>query len=414
MASVRIAIVTTGRADYGVLYPLIQALMRIDFFDVQLIATGAHLSPLHGKTLTLIQQDDVQVADTVEMIMKGDSEADICTSIAMGLKGFSSILDTRQPDLVVVLGDRYELWAVCIAAVIHIVPIAHLYGGESTFGLIDEAVRHSVTKMATFHFASIEAYAKRIVQMGENLSRVFVVGALAIDNIKAMRLMDAREFAEYTGIDPEMNAVALFTYHPVTLDDRKLASVQVREILEALIRTDLVTLATMPNADTGASTILQTIQEYLARYPKRFRFVANLGQRGYVSAMRHARIMIGNSSSGIVESPSFKLPVVNVGDRQAGRIKAANVLDCPCSQEPILRTIEKALSPEFTMSISNLDSPYGDGTAAQRIASILKDIDYSDKSRLIKKGFCDIDLPSLPDLTRVGDVCHANSVHRNR
>jgi UDP-hydrolysing UDP-N-acetyl-D-glucosamine 2-epimerase len=310
------------------------------------------------------------------------------------LAGFSSLFQKRQPDLVIVLGDRYELWALCIAAVIHKIPIVHLHGGESTLGLIDDPVRHSVTKMSTFHFASIEAYAKRIIQMGENPNRVYVVGALGIDNIKNMRLMDIREVSEYTGVDFGQKNVALLTYHPVTLDDYTLAGHQTQEILEALIQTTLFTLITMPNADTGGNTIYQIIEMYSQKYPDRFRFVKSLGQQGYLSAMKYAKLMIGNSSSGIIESASFKLPVINIGDRQGGRFKPANVIDCVCSIESIMGTLDKALSEDFTRSILDIENPYGDGTAAKRIVNILRDIDLSDKSTLIKKGFYDIDFPA--------------------
>jgi UDP-hydrolysing UDP-N-acetyl-D-glucosamine 2-epimerase len=389
-----ITIITTGRADYGLLYPLIKELTHSDHFGLNLVATGTHLSPLHGKTIKQIQQDSLEVTDTIEMTMKSDCENAICNSIAIGLAGFSSLFQKRQPDLVIVLGDRYELWAICIAAVIHKIPIVHLHGGESTLGLIDDPVRHSVTKMSTFHFASIEAYAKRIIQMGENPNRVYVVGALGIDNIKNMRLMDIREVSEYTGVDFGQKNVALLTYHPVTLDDYTLAGHQTQEILEALIQTTLFTLITMPNADTGGNTIYQIIEMYSQKYPDRFRFVKSLGQQGYLSAMKYAKLMIGNSSSGIIESASFKLPVINIGDRQGGRFKPANVIDCVCSIESIMGTLDKALSEDFTRSILDIENPYGDGTAAKRIVNILRDIDLSDKSTLIKKGFYDIDFPA--------------------
>lgn len=388
-----ITIVTTGRADYGLLYPLIKELKQFDYFSFNIVATGTHLSPLHGMTIQQIHQDGLEVADTIEMTMKSDSENAICNSIAIGLTSFSSLFQKSQPDLIIVLGDRYELWAVCIAAVIHKIPIAHLYGGESTVGLIDDPVRHSVTKMSTFHFASIDPYAKRIIQMGENPSRVFVVGALGIDNINNMCLMDIGEISAYTDIDFQQKNVALLTYHPVTLDDYTLARHQAQEILEALIQTDLFTLVTMSNADTGGNTIRQVIEIYSAKYPTRFRFVKNLGQQGYLSVMKYAKLMIGNSSSGIIESASFNLPVVNIGDRQGGRFKPVNVIDCVCSKESIMGGLDKALSADFGSSILDIVNPYGDGRTAKRIVNILMDVDLSDKSKLIKKGFYDIDFP---------------------
>ena len=391
----KIAMVTTSRADYGLLYPLIKEFNMDDNLTLRLIATGTHLSPLHGNTIKQIQRDGLIVTDTVEMTMESDSEDAICNSIAIGLIGFSSLFQKWKPDLVIVLGDRYELWSICIAAVVNKIPIAHIYGGESTLGLIDDPVRHSVTKMSAFHFASIELYAKRIIQMGENSDRVYVVGALGIDNIRKMHLMNIGEISEHTGMDFGRKNVALLTYHPVTLDDYASAKQQIQEILDVLVRKDLFALVTMPNADTGGNTIYQAIELYSQKYPEKLRIIKNLGQQGYLSAMKYAKLMIGNSSSGIIESASFKLPVINIGDRQGGRLKPANIIDCACVKESILEALDLALSEDFLKSISNIENPYGDGHTAKRIIKILKNIDFSNKSVFIKKGFYDIDYPIL-------------------
>lgn len=398
-----ITVVTTGRADYGLLCPLIKELNRSSCFHVSVVATGTHLSPLHGETIQIIQRDGIEVAHKINMSIEGDAEHAICYSVATALTGFSSLFQTWRPDLVVILGDRYELWPICIAAVIHKIPIAHLHGGESTLGLIDDYVRHSVTKMSTFHFASIEPYAKRIIQMGENPNRVYVVGALGIDNIRNMHLMGIEEISEYTHVDFRQNNVALLTYHPVTLDDYALARQQVQDILESLLQTNLISLITMPNADTGGNTIYQTIETYCRRYPDRFRFVKSLGQQGYLSAMKYARLMIGNSSSGIIESASFRLPVVNIGDRQGGRFRSVNVIDCVCSKESIIAALDKALSETFIRSIAHTANPYGDGNTAGRIANILKSIDLNDKPALLKKGFHDLAFPGQLRTMAEGD-----------
>lgn len=386
-----ITVVTTSRADYGLLYPLIQELCQDKYFNVSIVVTGTYLSPLHGKTIEAIKRDGLQITDVVEMTREADLENDICDSVATGLTGFSRLFQKYQSDLVVVLGDRYELWAICIAAVVHKIPIAHFHGGKSTLGLIDDSIRHSVTKMSTFHFASIEQYAKRIVQMGENPDRVYVVGALGIDNIKNMRLMDIDELSEFTNIDFKQKSVALLTYHPVTLDSSALARYQIQEILDALTHSSIFTIITMPNADTGGSTIHQVLELYVKRYPDRFQIIKSLGQQGYLSAMKYARVMIGNSSSGIIESASFRLPVINIGDRQGGRFKPSNVIDIACSKELIIKALDYALSEAFNRSISNIENPYGDGNTARRAAHILKTINLSDKSTLIKKKFYDID-----------------------
>ncbi|MEO5363575.1 MAG: UDP-N-acetylglucosamine 2-epimerase [Magnetococcus sp. DMHC-8] len=381
-----VTIVTTGRADYGLLYPLIKELNASDCFDLNVVATGTHLSPLHGNTISHIQQDGFQVSP-VEMTAHGDSEDAICHAIATGLVGFSSVFQKSPPDLIIVLGDRYELWAICMAAVIHKIPIAHLHGGESTSGAIDESIRHSVTKMSTFHFASIPAYAQTIIQMGENPDRVHVVGALGIDNIKNMPLMNIEEMAEYTSIDFTRNNVALMTYHPVTLDEYASAQHQIQVILEVLVQRDLLILVTMPNADTGNNKIHETIEIYCQKHPEKFLLIKNLGQRAYLSAMKYAKVMIGNSSSGIIESASFQLPVVNIGDRQGGRFKPSNVIDCQCSPESITAALDKALSVDFHHAIAGIDNPYGDGNSAKRIVQLLESIDLSDKTRLVKKEF---------------------------
>jgi UDP-hydrolysing UDP-N-acetyl-D-glucosamine 2-epimerase len=385
-----IMVVSTGRADYGLLYPLIKKIMVSANLELQLIATGTHLSPLHGKTIKLIEEDNgVQVTDQVEMTMKSDTENSICISIATGLMGFSQLLNKYHPDILVVLGDRYELWSVCMAAVIHKIPIAHIHGGETTFGLIDDPIRHSVTKMSAFHFASIDLYARRIVQMGEDPGRVFVVGAIGLDNIKTVPLMTRKELSEYAGVDFEKKIV-LMTYHPVTLDNYGSGEQQIQEILNTLVSKDLLVLMTMPNQDPSGNLIYQKLEYYSQQYPEKFKLVKNLGQKGYLSAMKYARLMIGNSSSGIIESASFKLPVVNIGDRQGGRFKPKNVIDCICSEDAISNAITQALSDVFKQSIINLKSPYGDGNTATRIVDTLESIDFSNKSRFLKKGFYDL------------------------
>ena len=391
-----IMIVSHGRADYGLLLPLIKKVSASGRFDLRLVATGTHLSPLHGKTIQLMEKDGIKVTDEVEMTMKDDTENGICSSISAGLLGFSKLFSKTPPDLLIVLGDRYELWSMCIAAVIHKIPIAHIHGGEATFGLIDESIRHSVTKMSAFHFVAIDAYAKKVIQMGESPERVFVVGALGLDGIKDIPLMTCKGLSEYTGID-FAGKVALMTYHPVTLDSYESAGQQIREVLGALIDTDLLTLITMPNADTAGGVIYNEIEGYSKRYPGKFKLIKNLGQQGYISAMKYARLMIGNSSSGIIETASIKLPVVNIGDRQAGRFKPANVIDCACSKAAISKAINRALSDEFRQSIAGLGPVYGDGNASQRIMKVLESIDFSKKQQFLKKIFYDLDY----DLSKV-------------
>lgn len=385
----KIAVVTGTRAEYGLLYPLIKGISEESEFDLSLIVTGSHLSDFHGMTVDHIRKDGLKISYLVQMVPEGDTEGDICKSISLGLVEFSKIFSKNSFNLIVVLGDRYELFSICIAAYIHKIPIAHISGGEITKGAIDDSIRHSITKLSAIHFPSIELYAKRIIQMGENPETVYTVGALGIDNIKNIQLMSKDELFEYTGVNFENNVV-LMTYHPVTLDNYMDASEQINIIMEVLLMTDLRILMTMPNADAGSNEIYRVIQDYVNKFPEKFWLVKNLGQRGYLSAMKHSKLMMGNSSSGIVESASFKLPVVNIGDRQEGRLKPANVIDCSCTKEAISGAINKALSEEFNNSISGIINPYGDGNTANRIVQILKSINLKDKVKLLKKGFYDL------------------------
>lgn len=404
MGKLHVWAVTTSRADYGLLYPLLQKLHTDDTFLLEVVVTGSHLSPLHGNTVEIIERDGFTIAGKVEMTMQSDSEHAICQAVSLGLIGFSHLFRERAresligshdkvagkaPDLVILLGDRYELWAASIAATMHHVPIVHIHGGEVTYGAIDDQVRHAVTKMAALHFPSIELYAGRIVQMGEHPERVHAVGALGIDNIQSIEHMSVSELSQYAGVDFTRD-VALMTFHPVTQDEAADAAAQVEEVLLALVETELFTLITMPNADAGGHGVYETILRFIGQYPERFKLVKNLGQRAYLSAMQYAKLMIGNSSSGIIESASFRLPVVNIGDRQAGRYKPANVIDCLCTREAILTAVKTALSQEFAAQIADLENPYGDGQTAQRILTILKQVDFTDKSTLLKKGFYDL------------------------
>ncbi|MBF0261784.1 MAG: UDP-N-acetylglucosamine 2-epimerase (hydrolyzing) [Magnetococcales bacterium] len=382
----KITLVTTGRADYGLLSPLIQAIQGEARLSLDLVATGSHLSEAQGETIRFIRAEGHPVTP-IPMTPESDSEDGICRAVAAGLSGFSAHFRSLRPDLVLVLGDRFELWAVCMAAVLHKIPIAHLHGGETTLGAIDDTIRHTVTKMATWHFPAVPEYARVILAMGEQPERVHVVGALGIDAIVHTQPLTPEELTALTGIDFAARPVALLTYHPVTLDDHENATRQITTILEALMATDLTTLITMPNLDAGGATIFATLERYGQAHPERFRLVKSLGQRGYLTAMGHAALMIGNSSSGILEAASFRLPVVNIGDRQAGRIRAANVLDCPCEAEAIRESLATARSPVFRASLATLVNPYGDGNTAPRIVRILAGLDLSDRAGLLKKGF---------------------------
>jgi len=383
------AVITTGRADYGLLYPLIKKLVNSNKYEVSIIATGSHLSQAHGMTINEIEKDNFEVGYKIEMTQKNDSNHDICKAVSAGLEGFSKAFRKIKPDFIIVLGDRYELWSACVPAVIHKIPIVHIHGGEATYGLIDDSVRNCVTKMASFHFTSIMSYAKRIIQMGEKRDNVFVVGALGIDNIKNIKYLTLKELSDFIGLNFE-DKIAIMTFHPVTLEKRELAKHQVENILNSLLRFELSTIITMPNSDPAGILLYQEIHKYVLKYPQHFKFIKSLGQKTYLSVLKYAKLMIGNSSSGILESASFKLPVVNVGDRQAGRFKPDNIINANNTEQDISNAIKIALSDEFKQSISNLENPYGDGNTASNIMNILNSLDFNNKETILKKGFQDL------------------------
>ncbi|MGM0609274.1 MAG: UDP-N-acetylglucosamine 2-epimerase, partial [Candidatus Muiribacteriota bacterium] len=274
-----------------------------------------------------------------------------------------------------------------IPAVIHKIPVAHIHGGEVTKGAIDDCIRHSVAKMASLHFTSLEIYKKRIIRMGEFPDKVFNVGAIGIDNIKNTKLPGLKELSSITGAGFSKKT-ALLTYHPVTLDDYNSSTRQINEILEAIAKQDFFVIATMPNSDAGNSQIFRAMNDFSTKYPEKLILVKNLGQRAYLAAMKYSCLIIGNSSSGIIESPYFKTPVVNIGERQDGRFKAENIIDVKCCKEDIEKAIAKALSFDFKKEIEKMKNPYGEGNSAEKIAEVIKRTDFSDKS-LIKKGFYD-------------------------
>lgn len=393
MKKSKAAIITTSRADYGILFPLIEKMKADKFFDVRLIVTGSHLSEMHGNTIEHIRNDGIHDFDIIKPDKRSDGYKEICQSISEGIYSYTEIFSQNTYDYIIVLGDRYELWPACITAVIHRIPIVHIHGGETTIGAIDECIRHSVTKMAALHFPSIPQYAKRIIQMGENPERVHVVGALGIDNIRSIELMEIEEISNLTGVDFN-RGVALMTYHPVTMESYDTGAEQVEIILKTLLESNVFTVITAPNADAGNRIIMDKINSYVDKYCNNFKYIKNLGQKAYLSVLKYARFMIGNSSSGIIESASFKLPVINIGDRQAGRYKPNNVIDCECKRETISMSVKQALSKEFADSIANLQNPYGDGYTANRIIQVLKQIDFINKDILLKKKFYDVDFDS--------------------
>lgn len=387
----KIAVITGTRADYGLLYWLLKEIERDKDLELQLIVTGMHLSPEFGLTYKEIEKDGFEIDDKVEMLLSSDNEIGTTKAVGLGCIGFSDSFNNLNPDMVVVLGDRFEILSASIAAMIARIPLVHLHGGETTQGAIDESIRHSITKMATYHFPATENYKKRIIQLGENPKRVFNFGMPGLDNLYKLDLFNKKELEDNLNFDFNKK-VAIITYHPVTLEDNT-AEKQIDNILQAIYKSNIKAIFTKANADNGGRIINKKIKEFVKKHPNDYIFIDNLGQVRYLSVLKHADLMIGNSSSGLTEAPSFKLPVVNIGDRQKGRVKADNVIDCDYSIRDIENSINKAISNEFINFISNLQNPYNkykDGKVSYRIKEKLKELEINNE--VLKKEFYDHDI----------------------
>jgi GDP/UDP-N,N'-diacetylbacillosamine 2-epimerase (hydrolysing) len=396
----KICVVTGTRAEYGIFYPLLNAMKEDSLFELKIVATGMHLSPEFGLTYREIEKDGFTIDEKVEMLLSSDTETGISKSIGIGILTFANVFERMRPDLLVVLGDRFETFAAALSAYIARIPIAHLHGGELTEGVIDEALRHSITKMSYLHFTSADEYRKRVIQMGESPERVFNVGALGLDNIRTTQLLSKTEIEERLNFKFGDNTV-LITYHPVTLEN-STSEIQFRELLKALDEfRDLRIIFTQPNADTDGRIIIRMIDEYVKENPERVGAFASMGRLLYLSAMKNADAVVGNSSSAIIETPSFHKPSVNIGDRQKGRMKAASIIDCRPLKEDITAAIKKALSGDFRNHCMNINNPYGNGNTTEKIVNILKN-ELSKKINL-KKAF--FNLKGIPSEESHMNMC---------
>ncbi|HEY8919346.1 MAG TPA: UDP-N-acetylglucosamine 2-epimerase [Chitinophaga sp.] len=386
MSSRKICVVTGTRAEYGLLYWTIKSLSEDPAFTLQLLVTGMHLSPEFGLTYRQIEADGFSIDKKVEMLLSSDSAAGISKSMGLGMIGFADAFTELQPDLVLLLGDRFEIFSAAAAAMVCRIPIAHCHGGEATEGLIDEPIRHSITKMSHLHFTATEMFRNRVIQLGELPENVFNVGALGIENINRLPLLNKERFEESIGFKlGEKNL--LVTFHPVTLEFNS-AETQFQSLLDVLHSlTDTKVIFTKANADTDGRIINQMIDDFVRKYPQQAAGFTSLGQLRYLSALQHVNAVIGNSSSGLVEVPTFKKPTVNIGDRQRGRIKAQSVIDCEPDLENIKKAIDLALSPAFSDSIRTMQNPYGVGNASEKIMQVLRSVEYNG---LLKKRFYDL------------------------
>ncbi|NLA76489.1 MAG: UDP-N-acetylglucosamine 2-epimerase (hydrolyzing) [Clostridiales bacterium] len=382
-----IAILTSTRAEYGLLKPIIDALGSAKTFDVKVLVTGTHLSESFGFTCKEIEADGVIIDAKIDILSQNDTPEAVSNSMAAALMGFSEYFSKSRPDALLVLGDRYETLAVCCAAMNSCIPIIHLHGGETTQGAIDEAVRHSITKMSHIHFTSNEIHRKRVIQLGENPSRVFNVGATGVENVLKTQFMSKKELEK--SIDFKLDkAFGLVTFHPVTLEAASAAK-QFEELEKALeYFDDMEFIITKANADAGGRTINDMIDKFCEGHQNIVAF-ASLGMTRYLSAMKQCSVVIGNSSSGIIEAPSFKVTTVNIGIRQKGRMQAMSVINCGCRREYIINAIKKARSETFAKILPHVINPYGDGNTSQKIAEILERV-FEEGNISLEKEFYDV------------------------
>lgn len=382
-----ISVLTATRAEYGLLKPIIKKLNMVEEFDLRIVATGMHLSPEYGETYKEIEQDHFTIDKKIEILSASDTPASVSKSMGLAMIGFGEYFEELKPDLLIVLGDRYETLAVCCAAMNARIPIAHLYGGETTEGVIDENVRHAITKMSYLHFTSTKDYRKRVIQLGESPERVFAVGAIGIENIKYTKLLTKSELEHDINFKLEQ-PYAVVTFHPVTLEDNNVRD-QFSSLLEACDKhLELNYIFTKANSDIHGSIINEMIDQYESKRKNVVAF-SSLGMIRYLSALKFCTLVIGNSSSGLLEAPSFGIPTVNIGDRQKGRLQSNSVVNCSADAEAIEKAITLATSKKFMPIAANTVNPYGDGNTSDKIIEVIKDYLLQNKIDL-KKQFYNI------------------------
>ncbi|MFC4768241.1 UDP-N-acetylglucosamine 2-epimerase [Effusibacillus consociatus] len=384
MSKRKICVVTGTRAEYGLLYWLMKGIQDDPELELQLIVTGMHLSPEFGLTYKTIEADGFIIDEKIEMLLSGDTPVAIAKSIGLGVIGFADALARLKPDILVLLGDRYEILTAAQAAMVAKIPIAHIAGGDTTEGAFDESIRHSITKMAHLHFVTNEAAARRVRQLGENPEHIHNVGSPGIDQIKRLSLLGREELERDLNFQFKKRNL-LITFHPATLDEQP-AGEQFQQLLSALdcLGNDVGLIFTKPNADTDGRILIRMIDDYVSTR-QNAKAYTSLGQLRYLSTIAQVDAVVGNSSSGLYEVPSFKKPTVNIGDRQKGRLQASSVIKC----KPVADEIVKAIQEAFIKDCSDTDNPYGDGNSSERIVAVLKGL--PDLSGLLHKHFFEVD-----------------------
>lgn len=366
----KVCIVTGTRAEYGLLKPVIDRVYRSDKLELHLAVTGMHLSTEFGLTYREIEEDGYPIGSKVEMLLGTDTPSGITKSMGVAMIGFADCFAVHKPDIVVILGDRYEMLAASLAAMVAGIPIAHIHGGELTEGVMDDAIRHSITKMSQLHFTTMEEYRKRVVQLGESPETVYNVGSLGVENIKTVPLIQQEELENMLEFPFEFPLI-MVTYHPVTLEEIAVEK-QFKELLSVIDRhKEFFVIFTKANADPDGRIINEMIDGYVERNSGRCRGYTSLGQKKYLSVLQYCDAVVGNSSSGIIEAPSFGIPTVNIGDRQRGRGHSESVIDCGNDRMQIEKALLRALSPEFREKAANAKNPYEGEKPSEKIVQII-------------------------------------------
>jgi GDP/UDP-N,N'-diacetylbacillosamine 2-epimerase (hydrolysing) len=385
MSKRKICIVTGSRAEYGLLYWLIKEVEADQDFELQLIVTGSHLSSEFGLTYKEIEKD-FKIEKKIDMHLSSDTSEGISKSMGIAQTSFSKAYNKLKPDIVVVLGDRYEVFSAVSSAMISRIPIAHLHGGEATEGVIDEAIRHSITKMSHLHFTAAKEYSKKVIQLGEEPNKVFNVGGAGIENIKRLKLLKKKDFEKSINFKLNIKNI-LVTYHSVTLEDKtsKKSFQELLDTIDELKNTNII--FTKANSDMDGKVINQMIDQYTKKNLEKSISVTSLGQLNYLSALKYMDFIIGNSSSGLLEAPSFKIGTINIGDRQNGRLKAKSVVDCLPNKKNMKRAIKKIYSNKFQKILKDVQNPYDNGCASKKITKVLKKVKLD---KILKKKFFNI------------------------
>tara|TARA_B100000953_G_scaffold140755_1_gene116460 strand:- start:56 stop:1240 length:1185 start_codon:yes stop_codon:yes gene_type:complete len=378
----KICVITGTRAEYGLLKRLMKAISDSEEFELQLIATGMHLTKKFGLTYKEIESDGFKIDKKVNIKLESDTPIGISKSTSLGLIGFSKSLQELEPDLILILGDRFEVFSAAIASMFLRIPIAHLHGGELTEGATDEAIRHSITKLSHLHFVASKEYKNRVIQLGENPKNVFLVGGLGVDSIRKTKLLSRNELENSLDLKFKKKNI-LITFHPVTLEN-STSGTQMKELLKALSKLrDTNLIFTMPNADVDGKIIFSMIEDFAKEHSDAYAFTS-LGQQKYFSCIAQVDCVIGNSSSGLLEVPTFKKGTINIGDRQRGRLKATSIIDCEPNLKSISKALEEIYKPKFIAKVNSTINPYGDGVAVEKIIKVLKRKSFD---KLLKKDF---------------------------